>query len=186
MKDLKIHPSLADGEKRNAKSSGTFEIPALSDRIALEPGDHAKVLLESEDGGERVWVEVTASDSGVYTGALANWPVVRDWGVEFGGVLCFEPRHVIGVMRKGEMDDAEETKAKDALVSDLFFGHSHSEARGVWEKALKKKDEVGAGELLEALTLDAQAWWDQFEPIVEAFQPGWSIERLVDEFLGRL
>ena len=67
-------------------------------RKSLQPGDHAKLVFDQGEGGERMWVRITSVNDGKYRGVLANNPVLVD--LRLGRRVTFEPRHVVGALRK--------------------------------------------------------------------------------------
>ena len=94
-----------DGEVAHAKNPGTFEIPALHVRSALNPGDTAKLRFyirvatedgEVEDFGERMWVEVKGQVNEWYRGELLNQPSCTP-DIRPGWEVWFLPRHVLDV-----------------------------------------------------------------------------------------
>ena len=94
-----------DGEVAHAQSPDTFEIPPLPVRLALVPGDTAKLRFyirvqdddgETEDCGERMWVEVKGKMDGWYRGELLNQPDCTP-DISPGWEVWFQPRHVIDV-----------------------------------------------------------------------------------------
>jgi hypothetical protein len=97
-------PKFIDGEDRSRRNPDTFHIPDVADRCSLRIGDHAKVGLESEEGGERFWVKITevnAKQKGaVYKGTVDSDLVVFD--LPIGHELSFEPWHVLGILRHDE------------------------------------------------------------------------------------
>ncbi len=91
--------TLIDGVERNAENPDTFEIPTLEERLAVQPGDYAKVGFECEDqdlGGERMWVQVERIEDGQWIGTLANDPMVIP-SLRFGDEVRFEAKHIIGI-----------------------------------------------------------------------------------------
>lgn len=94
--------TLANVEER-AEASSHFKIPSKKARSSLKFGDFAKLIFESKDGGERMWVcvlEVTCvlelDGRGVYyVGSLNNEPVTID--AEPGQRVKFRPHHVADI-----------------------------------------------------------------------------------------
>lgn len=89
--------TLDNGEERNANNPNSFEIPEEWERKSLTKGDLAKLIFLTDDGGERMWVEIKEVVGGdAYIGALVNHPVVIE-GLEYGDFVAFHARHVIDV-----------------------------------------------------------------------------------------
>ena len=97
-----------DVEVAHAATPETFEIPALSERATLAPGDSAQlrfyIRVEEEDGepedyGERMWVEVKDHMSGWYRGLLLNQPNCT-LEISPGWEVWFQPRHVLNLHNK--------------------------------------------------------------------------------------
>jgi uncharacterized protein YegJ (DUF2314 family) len=85
--------ALASAEAR-AAASASFKIPPRTKREALCVGEFAKlVFVDLPDLGERMWVEIVATEGGRYRGRLRNSPVViRD--LEENDLIEFGPEHV--------------------------------------------------------------------------------------------
>jgi len=99
-----------DVEVAHAQSPETFEIPTFSDRSTLAPGDTAQLRFyiriaeengESEDYGERMWVEVKDHGNGWYRGLLLNQPDCTP-EISPGWEVWFQPRHVLNLHRSGQ------------------------------------------------------------------------------------
>lgn len=89
--------TLANCEERHAQYPERFWIPDLTDRQSLRVGDYAKVIFESDEGGERMWVKVTQIMPGSrYEGLLANTPIVFD--MEKGNPVAFGPENIADIM----------------------------------------------------------------------------------------
>ncbi len=94
--------TLLDADAQHAATPDTFEIPSLLDRETLRPGDLAKLCFlgkEPETGceGERIWVEVTGTSPGGYTGTLANDPFYLPLG--YGQQVEFTSANVLSIGR---------------------------------------------------------------------------------------
>lgn len=92
--------TLADAVARNRENPDRFHIPLAGERETLMPGDMAKVVFESGEDGERMWVEVTTTDPNAelpYEGPLRNNPTCTP--LEFGEIVEFGPEHVIDIVR---------------------------------------------------------------------------------------
>jgi hypothetical protein len=87
---------LEDCEALNAQHPDSFEIPSITERLTLKPGQHAKVMAVSPEGVERIWVQITERLNGLYIGTLANQPIYM--GLDHGAPITFEPRHVMDVL----------------------------------------------------------------------------------------
>lgn len=94
---------LLNAEDWSAKYPSTFKIPPHNVRHGLSPGDHAKLVFETRDGGgERMWVEITSSPApGKYVGKLANKPFLIE-DLFLGYELEFHAHHIINVKLKTE------------------------------------------------------------------------------------
>lgn len=96
---------LDSAEERNAENGDRFWIPSIEDRATLQPGDFAKLVFlpEDGDGGERMWVEVSAvssngEDTAAYVGTLANNPIFLE--LEHGDTIVFTSQHIIDINRR--------------------------------------------------------------------------------------
>ena len=98
---------LISAEERHAESPATFEIPSREKRLALAPGDAAKLLFEiecREDGRliehevHRMWVIVKTRVNGGYLGVLDNDHGMGE-GVspKLGDVISFGPEHIASI-----------------------------------------------------------------------------------------
>jgi hypothetical protein len=101
---------LVSGEERQKAAPSTFEIPTLTDRSSLTPGQGAKLIFEieaeEEDGTvststERMWVIVSRKVGDYYFGILDSEPVTIPNDGEFyllrGAEIPFQSEHVIAV-----------------------------------------------------------------------------------------
>jgi hypothetical protein len=111
------HWELASAEHRNQRSNGTFWIPSLQDRAALQLGDLAQLLfsMQTDDGDgahevvvERMWVLVTElRDNGRFLGRLVNQPVgvdSRSHYLTLGAEVPFGTEHVVEIRRWDQHD----------------------------------------------------------------------------------
>lgn len=94
--------NLTNSEETHANNPDTFWIPEATERTSLVPGDLAKVVFQSEDGGERMWIEVEEVDGEIYVGSLVNTPFCID--LEYGDLVSFQAHHVIEIVKA---DDEE-------------------------------------------------------------------------------
>ncbi len=89
--------ALGDGEERNRRYPDTFQIPPLKERESIPVGGYAKVLLlkepQTDDRGERLWVEILEKLDYGYLGAIANDPVVFD--LKDRELIVLMPKHVL-------------------------------------------------------------------------------------------
>ncbi len=99
-----VETTLINGVEMNAAHPDTFSVPCETARESLQPGDHAKIGLTSEEGGERFWVKITEVRSGPnqgeahdYTGVVDNDLVVFD--IPLGEPIDFDAPHVLDVLR---------------------------------------------------------------------------------------
>ena len=77
----------------------TFELPTHEELLALEVGDHAKLLFSDEAGVERMWVLITSQhpDGKEWEGTLDNDPFAMP-SYELGDAITFHPLDIVGVM----------------------------------------------------------------------------------------
>lgn len=87
---------LDNGVDRHGENPETFELPNEGERKSLVPSMFAKLIFLTEDGGERMWVEVTDVVDDGYVGKLANTPFTID-GLEFGDLVAFGSEHIIDI-----------------------------------------------------------------------------------------
>lgn len=93
---------LVDGESAARQFPDQFVLPPHHERSSLREGDVVKLrfILAPEDDGipvsETMRVKVVRSDKDVYIGTLQDTPVLSP-AIEFGALVGFEPRHVVGV-----------------------------------------------------------------------------------------
>jgi hypothetical protein len=101
---------LDDGEEYHREAPETFWLPDLAVRMALRPGDFAKLIFRIAVEGdepvsvERMWVIVRECVPGGYVGMLDNEPDAIKENGEFwlGTELPFEYRHIIAVESANE------------------------------------------------------------------------------------
>lgn len=92
---------MVDGEKEARENPDTFCINSREEREGLQPGDFAKVGWRIRGGpGERMWVLVKSRVDGGYIGELNNDPVVFKDKMHCGQSVCFESRHVLGILKR--------------------------------------------------------------------------------------
>lgn len=103
---------LVDIEERAREHAGSYHIPSRRERLALQPGQLAKLVFE-QDGigfgctGERMWVKITKRDEAPlrgrigewppppwYTGELDNEPAVIS-GLKLGDKICFLAENIV-------------------------------------------------------------------------------------------
>lgn len=85
---------LIDAQQRHREHPTTFDVPSDEALAAIKPGDLVKVgFYTPEDGGERMWVEVTSVGADL-RGKLDNTPVVFT-SMRRGDEVAFERRHVL-------------------------------------------------------------------------------------------
>ncbi len=65
---------LASGVECNRRWPDSFEIPSDAAKADVIPGDYVKLIFETNDWGERMWVEVAEVDGDRYVGRLSNLP----------------------------------------------------------------------------------------------------------------
>lgn len=91
---------LADAVGRSMASKGRFWVPPREIREALEAGDLAKCVFESDEylPGERMWLKIERRlPEGRYLGVLANAPLVLDMRV--GDRIEFGAENVIDILK---------------------------------------------------------------------------------------
>jgi hypothetical protein len=96
---------LANAEAR-AMASSSFSIPPRAARESLRVGNLAKLIFvdPTEDGGERMWVEIVAVEGTRYQGLLRNIPVVI-LDLDPSATIDFGPEHVADY--EDDYDDSE-------------------------------------------------------------------------------
>jgi hypothetical protein len=80
----------------------TFELPTHEELLALEVGDHAKLIFSDEAGTfgtERMWVLIERQgDNGIqWEGTLDNEPFDME-NYERGDLITFHPLDIVGTM----------------------------------------------------------------------------------------
>lgn len=97
--------TIDDGEQAHAAHPERYRIPPRGARTALGPGDLVKIRFfirvrtqtgETEDQGERMWVEIQERHGDWYLGTLDNDPCCTD-AIQSGMPLWFQARHVIDI-----------------------------------------------------------------------------------------
>lgn len=97
--------TIDDGEQAHAAHPESYWIPPRAARTALGPGDLVKIRFyirvqtqtgETEDQGERMWVEIQERHGDWYLGTLDNDPCCTD-AIQSGMPLWFQARHVIDI-----------------------------------------------------------------------------------------
>jgi hypothetical protein len=113
---------LEDGEALHSEAPGTFWLPHVDRREALQPGDLAKLIFrisvdkdEEPVAVERMWVLVRERIGNYYLGILDNNPYAIEENDEFwGGIeLPFAARHVIDI---DPADDATREMAAEPPI----------------------------------------------------------------------
>ena len=99
--------TLVSAEERHASSPDTFEIPSLTDRAALQPGDGVQLLFDIETredgrvidrGVDRMWVIVRSRRGGGYVGILDSDPGdAEGLLLRSGSEVHFGPEHVASI-----------------------------------------------------------------------------------------
>lgn len=75
-----------------------FDIPLKADRMALVPGDYAKIVFkqDGEPHSESVWVKVEELlANGKYRGTLTNDPIVLN--MRYGDTVVFDWFNVVAI-----------------------------------------------------------------------------------------
>lgn len=92
---------LVSGEAQHAEFPETFEIPSLTERQTLRPGQHVKLMFKfdvpTSPNVERMWVLVEEVLLGGYRGRLDNQPV-NSGMLKLGAKIDFRPEHVINIL----------------------------------------------------------------------------------------
>jgi len=107
--------ALLDGVAVNREHPDTFHIPSYEHKMFVIPGDHVKLMFESDGEVERMWVVITAGklmkakhDSDgctwpcnhvLYTGTLANDPFMIE-GLVYGDTVSFTADNIIDITQK--------------------------------------------------------------------------------------
>lgn len=92
---------LESAEGRNKLYKNSFKIPSREVRENLKPGFFAKLIFTADDppSAERMWVEITQAEKGIYTGILRSGPVtspLKDY-LMIGSEIHFGARHICSV-----------------------------------------------------------------------------------------
>lgn len=94
---------LLDAVQRNRLYPNTFCIPSAENIANIEVGDYAKIGIhlnvDAAPSVERIWVQINTINENVFTGTLANNPVMHK-GL-FGDVVEFEDRHILDILKEG-------------------------------------------------------------------------------------
>ena len=108
--DLRIDGwTLDNAEDRAVLYPDTFLIPDRGIRVALLPGDYAKLIfriaLENGEAAERMWVVVRKVMGDRYMGLLENTPtqIAENEDLWLGVELPFGPEHIVAV-QQGDAD----------------------------------------------------------------------------------
>ena len=80
----------------------TFDVPEVDVLAELVPGDFVKLGFRGEEGegGERMWVKLTARSGSEWTGTIANTPFWLD--MAFGDEVRFGPENILDAATPGE------------------------------------------------------------------------------------
>jgi hypothetical protein len=99
--------ALVSAEERHAAHPETFPIPPWEARVALAPGDAAKLLFDIatkelgrviDRGVDRMWVIVKSRAGGGYLGVLDNDPgTAEGLLLRPGAEVLFGPEHVAAI-----------------------------------------------------------------------------------------
>lgn len=102
---------LVNGEERNKATQSIFQIPSVTAREGLKPGDLAKLIfriqitdVEQMVATERMWVIVRECIPGAYLGVLDNDPnsLAKNKDFSSGIELPFSARHIIDICKGDE------------------------------------------------------------------------------------
>jgi hypothetical protein len=113
---------LADGEERN-RLHPTFQVPSAETRHTLRVGELVKLCFEDGEGGERMWVLVTAVEDVHYIGTLNNHPFSMP--LHFSQRIEFLPKHIIDHI-------------PNTTVVDQFIAERKEQGRPVDEAGTRK------------------------------------------------
>ena len=102
---------LGDGDERNREHPDTFWVPSDEEKAKLVPGDLVKLMFETKDWGERMWVRVTKVGSRRLEGVLENEPYAIP-RLRWGRTVKFERKHIIDI--DIDIDDGGENPVIDA------------------------------------------------------------------------
>jgi hypothetical protein len=84
---------LVNVEDMARKHPKTFQIASKKERSGLVAGKYAKLIWQSDDGGERPWVRVTGRKGDRYTGIVDNDTFVKGTP-KLGAKVTFGPENV--------------------------------------------------------------------------------------------
>ena len=100
----KANYELGNVDDLSKKYAGSFSAPPRSVREKVKAGQMVKLSFTiptkrlQELGGERMWVSVQKkSRTGIYTGKLANCPVLVD-GLRMGDLVSFGPENIYDIL----------------------------------------------------------------------------------------
>lgn len=97
--------TLDDIEEYKKEFGEQFHVPDQHDRTSLKKGDIVKLIFRFEDDSsefasvERMWVVITGTCLGKYTGYLNNHPSTVDTTKD-GDLVNFDYRHILEIYRE--------------------------------------------------------------------------------------
>lgn len=89
--------TLTDGCKRNIEFPESFPIPEPEEKERLHPGTHVKLMFETPDQAERMWVLITSRKGSKLEGTLCNEPFLLDHELAYGDQVQFSLDNVIDI-----------------------------------------------------------------------------------------
>jgi hypothetical protein len=85
---------LIDGDARHRENPGTFGMPDIDARRAVDVGSVVKIGLEGKEGGERFWVKIVSAKEGYqFEGEVMNRLICFD----VDGVIPFGLEHILSI-----------------------------------------------------------------------------------------
>ncbi len=90
--------TLDSAEMRNQENPATFRIPSRDRREHVQPGDHVKLIFQTDEGAERMWVRVNKASGKSFTGHLVNEPISVP--LQVGSLVRFRPEHICDIQRE--------------------------------------------------------------------------------------
>lgn len=87
---------LGNGVERNREHPDTFWVPSDDAKAGLATGDLVKLMFETKDWGERMWVRITKIGPNRIEGTLENepWAIAR---LTWGHTVKFQRKHIIDI-----------------------------------------------------------------------------------------
>lgn len=88
--------TLDNAVARNKEFPDTFEIPSDSEIAKVKVGDYVKLIFQSDEGTERMWVKVAVRNGTNFGGRLANDPVLISI-IVITDYVEFDSEHIVDI-----------------------------------------------------------------------------------------